>query len=125
MAIQNHSIQEGDLLVITASGTAESLQDLLDYSTFVLKEIQRGSCARILLDVAQVEYRLGTMDVFKAAEFTARSASNVKRVALVYDPARIRDAKFWETVVVNRGMDASVFKNHTAARRWLFEEPGG
>lgn len=79
-----------------------------------------GEVSRILCDERDLEYRLGTTDTFRAAEFIAASAP---RVALVCAEQNLPDAGFRVDVTVNRGLKARVFTDLDEAHAWLATTP--
>jgi hypothetical protein len=121
MAIQYHFSSEGDLLVVTASGFDESLGEVEQYSMAVVEKAVQVNCTAILCDEIRLEYRLGTLDTFKAAEFIAGRAPKLGKAAIVCNIQGASDGKFWETVAVNRGLSVRVFTDLSEARRWLLE----
>jgi hypothetical protein len=119
MAISHSMEVEGDTLVVRARGFDDSLDDVRDYGIAVIEACVAGNVTNVLCDELELEYRLGTFDTFRAAEFIAQAAPMVGRVALVCDPKQLGDARFWENSVVNRGLTARVFTDETRARSWL------
>jgi len=120
-----HTMQvEGDTLVVQASGFDGSLAEVERYGLAVIAACVEHGVTRVLCLEQELEYRLGTMDTFRAAEFIAAQAPRVGRVAVVCAPGALPDGQFWENVVVNRGLTASVFVDEEAAVRWLRAEPG-
>jgi hypothetical protein len=119
VAIDHQMTLDDDLLVVTASGFDEDVSDVEGYGTAVIGAAIRGEVTRILSDERALEYRLGTTDTFRAAEFLAASAPAVGRVALVCSEQGLPDARFWEDVTVNRGLQARLFTDVDEARAWL------
>ena len=119
MAISFQMRVEGDLLLVEASGWDESLEEVLGYGKAVVDAAVRGGCRRILCNEAALEYRLNTLDTFKAAAFIADYAPHVAQAALVCSPGCAADALFWETVASNRGLRVRAFRNVDAAWSWL------
>ncbi len=121
MAIHYSMKTEGSLLVVTASGFDESLEEVQQYGLAVVQACRQGGHARVLCDEQELEYRLGTLDTFKSAEFLAAQAPRIGRAAIVCNTKFNRDAEFWETVAVNRGLTVRFFKDMDTARQWLDE----
>jgi hypothetical protein len=122
MAIQYTAKSEGNLLIIEASGYDENLKDVLKYVVSVYNECKKGNCSRVLCNEINLEYRIGTLDTFKLAEFLSVLVPSIVRAAIVCNEKFIADAKFWETVAINRGVAVRVFKEVEAARDWLNEK---
>lgn len=85
----------------------------------IMQACAESGVTRVLCDERDLEYRLGTMDTYRAARLMASRAPRVARVAIVCGPSQAADAHFWETVAVNRGLTAAAFADLAAARRWL------
>jgi hypothetical protein len=113
--------EEDNLLVVNASGFDESLEEVEQYGLAIVNACKAGNYTRVLCNEFELEYRLSTLDTFKSAEFIVAQAARVGRVAIVCNEKFIEDAKFWETVAVNRGLTVRVFKSTEAARKWLGE----
>lgn len=119
MAIRYKIKPEGNLLVVKTSGVDESLEEVEQYGMAVIKACLEGNYSRVLCDEVDLEYRLAPFDTYRSAEFIASQAPKVGRVALVCNEKFFTDARFWETVAVNRGLTVRVFKDVEAARQWL------
>lgn len=123
MAIEYLMKPEGDLLCVEASGFDESLAEVQEYGLAVLTHCAEGQHKRLLCDERRLEYRLDTVDTFRAAAFISEIAPGVGRAALVCHPSCAKDAQFWETVAVNRGVAVRVFQDLDAACAWLGVPP--
>jgi hypothetical protein len=119
MAIQFVVRKEGETLLVCANGFDESLEQVQQYGMEVITAALEHGTSQVLCDERDLEYRLGTFDTYSAAAYIAANAPAVCKVALVCNPAGINDAKFWETVAVNRGLTVRVFKEMIDAQRWL------
>ena len=121
MSIQYTTRVDGDILFVCASGFDESLADVEGYGMGILSASLKRGASRVLCDETALEYRLGTLDTYQAGEFLATHVPAVAKVAIVCNPMFLHDAKFFEDVVVNRGLTLRVFTNTETARRWLLE----
>jgi len=119
MTITFTSEIEDGLLVVTACGTDDDLQQVIDYGQAVIDIAVRSGVPRILCDERSLVYTLGTIDTFELAKTIADRAPRVARVAIVCRPQDYEDGKFWETVAVNRGLHARAFLDLGQARAWL------
>jgi hypothetical protein len=119
MSIKYKMQVQDDLLLVTTSGADDDLEEVKNYGLAVIDAAVQGKCKRILCDEVNLEYRIGTIDTFESASFIAAQAPYVVKVALVCNSKGIEDAKFWETVAVNRGLTVRVFQNIAIARNWL------
>jgi hypothetical protein len=119
VTIQYEIAVEDDLLVVVASGVDEDVEEVQSYGMAVIAAAVEHQVTRILCDERSLEYRLGTMDTFQAAKFVADHAPRVGRAAIVCDSRYLRDARFWEDVSRNRGLQAAMFTSLSEARAWL------
>ncbi len=125
MAIRHTMWVEDGTLVVRASGFDENLPEVEQYGAAVIAAAVQHGVSRVLCLEQDLEYRLSTLDTFRAAEFVALHAPKVARIAIVCAPASLPDGQFWENVVVNRGLTAAVFADPIAADRWLRADPSG
>lgn len=119
MSIQYALKSEGDLLFVKTSGFDENLQEVEGYGLAILEACKEGNYARVLCDETELEYRLGTLDTYQSAVFLASQAPRLIKAAIVCNEKFVKDAHFWETVAVNRGLTVRVFKDVETARDWL------
>ncbi len=121
MAIQHTIMADRHLLRARAWGFDENLQQVQAYGMAVLTGAIENQCTQIICDETELVYTLSTLDTFELAQLVSRLAPRVGRVAIVVNPKQIRDARFWETVAVNRGASVRVFPTTDAAEEWLAE----
>lgn len=121
MAIHSTFHIANDLLTVTASGFDESVEEVMAYGMAVVQTAIESDTRHILVDETGLEYRISTGDTYAAAAAIANAAPRVARIALVPRAEDYQDAAFWETVVVNRGLTARVFRDVESARAWLGE----
>lgn len=119
MAIDYILTSEDDLLIVNASGFDENLEEVLQYGMAIVNACMAGNYSRVLCNELNLEYRLSTLDTYKSAEFLARQAPKLGKVAIVFNEKFMNDARFWETVAVNRGLMVCTFKDIDSARKWL------
>ena len=119
MAIKYAFASKGDLLLVETSGFDESLEEVQQYGFAILNACIQGNHTLVFCNELNLEYRLGTFDTFQAAEFMAAQVPKLGKAAIVCNAKFIEDAKFWETVAVNRGLTVRVFKDAASARSWL------
>jgi hypothetical protein len=124
MAIHCTTTVDGSILRVRVVGFDESLAEVENYGLSVIEACAQGGVTRILCDERDLEYRLGTFDTYKAAEALAMHAPRVGRAAIIPNPKHLADARFWEDVVVNRGLSVKVFQDEAAALAWLNDPDG-
>ena len=123
MTIHYTFTSEDDLLLVKASGANEALDDVKQYGLAVIEAARIGHHTRVLCDETELVYGLNTIETFQSAEFMASQAPRLARVAILCDPKFTEDARFWETVAVNRGLTVRFFRDRDMARHWLNEQP--
>lgn len=121
MSIQFTKRMDGDTLFIRASGFDENLEEVEAYAAKIIEAALRFGATRVLCDETGLEYRLGTVDTYEAGKFLSVHAPKVARIAIACNPAFIADARFFENVVVNRGLSLGMFTDIESARSWLME----
>ena len=119
MAIHYTTKVEGETLFVQASGFDESRDEVEDYGKGILDASLQSGVSRVFCDETNLEYRLGTLDTYRAGEFLSTHVPALAKVAIVCNPACLADASFFENVVVNRGLTLRVFTDAEIARRWL------
>lgn len=125
MAIHHTLTFEPDLLLVTASGFDESLADLETYGLAIIHACVEHGVTRVLCDETALEYRLDTVDTYRAAEFMSQHVPALAKAAIVCQPRGLEAACFWEDAAVNRGLHVRVFTDLAAARSWLQDSRPG
>ena len=119
MAITAEFKVEGDVLYVTASGRDDSINDPLQYGAAIIEQALTHQSKRVLVDERELIYVIATFDLYETAKVMAENAPQVVKAALVINPAQFKDAKFWETVAVNRGLNVHLFTDIDDAKKWL------
>ena len=73
------------------------------------------------MDERELDFHLSTFDTFESGKFVAESVRSgpIPKIAVVYKLDGETDAKFWETVAVNRGAQVKIFEDIKDAEEWL------
>lgn len=121
MAITYSFHAENDLLLVQASGADENLHEVEAYGEAIITAALEHQSTKILCDERQLTYLLGTLDTFLAAEYIAKVAPKVGRIAIICANKHWSEGQFWETVAVNRGLRVRMFLSPEQARAWLEE----
>lgn len=121
MSITYESEIKESLLIITASGRDENVQQVIDYGLSIIHLAIENEATHILCDERNLEYALGTFDTYDAAKQIAMYVPRVARVAIVCRPEFLSDGKFWETVAVNRGLQVRIDTDIARCKAWLCE----
>lgn len=118
MSIQFQSEMKDGILVVTASGRDDNVQQVIDYGHSVERVAIESGARCVLCDERNLQYAI---DTFDAARQIAASAPKAARIAIVCRPECLEDGKFWETVAVNRGMQVRMDTDFVRAEAWLRE----
>jgi hypothetical protein len=119
VSIQYSLSGEGDTLRVVASGFDDSREEVEAYGFAIIRTCLELGYRRVLCDESELEYRLSTLDTYRAAVVMAENAPDVARVAIVPNPRFVSDAHFWEDVAANRGLIVRIFRTLADAQRWL------
>lgn len=119
MTIKTQFQVDRHILLVKASGSDDNVDDVIHYGMSVIQKASESGCRAILCDEIDLRYTIDRADTYQEASFIAENAPHVAWVALVVHPERAKEAHFWETVVVNRGLVARVFESVARARAWL------
>ena len=83
------------------------------------KAVMSSGQIRVLVDEAGVAYRLGTVGDYHSGCFVSQLAPRPLKIAVLCRPEGWSNAKFWETVAVNRGVSVRVFREQNSAEAWV------
>ena len=119
MAI-SFSVMDGNgFLRIVSTGLCEDLDALKAYVLAMHKATMSSGQIRVLVDETGVAYRLGTVDDYHSGCFVSQLAPRPLKIAVLCRPEDWSNAKFWETVAVNRGVTVRVFREQNSAEAWV------
>ena len=121
MSITFNSNIEDDILIITASGKDDNVDQVVEYGQSIIRLGIESGKSKILCDERNLEDAIGTFDIFEAATIIAEEAPRVARIAIVCSPEFFEDGRFWETVAVNRGLHVRMYIDINLAKTWLIE----
>jgi len=119
MAIKYTLEVKENLLLVKAAGRDGDVSDVIQYGQALIEAAVQAGCTRVLCDERELEYAIGTLDIYKSASMISKTAPHIARVAIVCDPLFLEDGQFWETVAVNRGLMVRMFTEMEEARDWL------
>lgn len=118
------TIQEKDgYLLLTASGTLGSVEDLATATRTMHEEAARFRCRRFLVDERAVDKTIDQHDVIVFAESRVDDQENRLRVAVVYTPENVSRLRWMETFFQNRSLSYRQFSSLEKAEQWLMS-PG-
>ena len=111
---------EDKYLKIISTGFCNNLFQLKEYVLALQEAAVSSGQTRLLVDETHLEYTLSTLDTYNSGCFLAQLSPNPKKFAILCKTSGWNDAKFWETVAVNRGVNVRVFDDRVSAENWLF-----
>jgi len=109
------------ILLVKATGT-RSYQTILSISQDVLKACLEKKLKKVLIDVLDLEGRLGTLEAFEITDKyfpKIRNRSVITHCALVDLKEFEPKYKFFENLAVNRGFLLRIFSDRDQAMAWL------
>ena len=121
MAIHYSFFPEEGFLRVKATGRDENLNEVIEYGMAIINKALEINATRILCNEVELEYELSTVSTFTAGKFISEHAPKVAKVAVVCNIRFLPDARFWEDVTHNRGLQTGVFTDIAEAEAWLNE----
>ena len=74
---------------------------------------------KVLVDETRLEYSLSTTQSYESGSYVAETVPHTVKVAVVCRKEGWEEARFWETVAVNRGANVKLFLNLGDAEKWI------
>ena len=111
--------EKEDYLLMTASGTLESVEDLDSLSRLMWQKADQCQCRRFLIDETAVNKTIDPHDITVFAESKIDNPRNRLRVAVVYSPENFSKLRWMETFLQNRSLAYRQFSSIEEARQWL------
>ncbi|NTW10041.1 MAG: hypothetical protein HGA26_01635 [Chlorobiaceae bacterium] len=121
MALRYTAERDGDVLFVSVTGSDEGIHEVRQYVLDIIKTAFDKGVQRILCDETAIATRLDTLETFEIGTFIAKQLPPSFRIAILYDPASLFDFRFFESIVVNRGIQMRIFTDQGAAKNWLAE----
>ncbi|NTV97992.1 MAG: hypothetical protein HGA70_02355 [Chlorobiaceae bacterium] len=121
MALRYTAERDGDVLFVSVTGSDEGIHEVRQYVLDIIKAAFDKGVQRILCDETAIATRLDTLETFEIGTFIAKQLPPSFRIAILYDPASLFDFRFFESIVVNRGIQMRIFTDQGAAKNWLAE----
>lgn len=111
---------EDKYLKIISTGFCDNLVQLKEYVLALQEAAVSSGQTRLLVEETHLEYTLSTLDTYTSGCFLAQLSPKPKKIAILCKTSSLNNAKFWETVAVNRGVNVRVFDDRVSAENWLF-----
>jgi hypothetical protein len=102
---------------VTGDRTADNVFRFLREAYAACVENEKS---RLLLEMRLTGSRLGTLGIYRVISDRSADGARLRRLAYVEDPLdHVEEARFAETVAVNRAVNVRLFKDVSEAARWL------
>ena len=111
--------EESGMMKVRSTGTCENLEQLKEYVLAMHEFASTNDLPKALVDEAELEFKLSTIQTHESGRFVANLASFDVKIAVAIRKEDWDEAKFWETVVVNRGLKVKIFTDIEKAEEWL------
>jgi hypothetical protein len=119
MSIKHTIDVDGEIIRVKAWGEDDNLQDVMNYNMAMLDAIVTSGATKVLSDERELEYKIGTFDLYDLAEKIAKYAPRLLKAAIVYKTDNYDDAIFWENATVNKGLQFRAFASMDEAEEWI------
>ncbi len=122
MSIKFQSKVEDGILIVTASGRDDNVNQVIEYGRSIIQlTIEKGVMC-VLCDERNLEYTIDGLDSYDSARKIAEEAPKLARVAIICRPESLKKGKLWEIVAVNHGLQVRVDTDISRARAWLDQQ---
>ena len=111
---------EDNIVVVTLAGS-RPLEDALASCQEAAQLASRKGITRVLADITETTSSVPTTEAYAVCSHLAEVFDPGVRIALVYSPERVPapNARFAETVAMNRGVMLRAFSEADVARKWI------
>ena len=111
--------QDNDILKVESEGKCENFIELKKYLKALHEATISIGLKKVLVDETKLKYSLSTIQSYESGSFVAETAPSTVKIALVCRQDGWKEAKFWETVAVNRGARVKIFTGLEDAEKWI------
>lgn len=106
---------------VTGDRTADNIARFLRDAYAACVENAKSN---LLLEMRLTGSRLGTLGIYRVISDRSADGARLCRIAYVEDPLdNVEEARFAETVAVNRAVNVRLFTDVSEAARWLGSNP--
>jgi hypothetical protein len=119
MSVTFKFFDQDEYLRVISKGICEDLNQLKEYVLAIHNAVLTSGHVRVLVDETRLEYKLSTINSYNSGRFISQLTPKPQRIAVLCKADGWEDARFWETVAVNRGVPVQVFRDHDSAENWL------
>jgi hypothetical protein len=110
-------------LIVTSSGTQDSLSECLAYIKTIIETCALEDHKCVLLDERSVHYHETMLDTYVMAEFIAEKLEGRTgiKIACVPNPRYYSQVRDFETLMKNKSLNFKTFRDIAQAEAWLRE----
>lgn len=119
MSVKFQIFNHENYLKVIAKGKDDDQADVKNYTDAVVNAILDFNSKKVLCDERELQYNLSLTDTFQLGEYVSQYSGHLIKIAIVCNSKFIDDAKFYETVTTNRGMQIKVYTSIEEAECWL------
>lgn len=121
MAITFKARREDGYIRIISTGVLKTLEELIQYGTYMYDQGVATGVPRILLDEKDMEDAADASTIYEWCEhdIVVKTAAAGIRIAGVSTPENYKSNKVFETMLQNRSYNFRVFLDEQEAIRWL------
>jgi len=119
MSIKYTIKHDNDILKVKSAGKCVDLSELKEYIKALHEATMSSGLTKVLVDETKLEYSLSTIQSYDSGSFVAQTVPSSVRIAVVCRQEGWEEAKFWETVAVNRGARVKTFIDLRDAEKWI------
>lgn len=119
MPIKYTMKQDNDILKVASEGVCDNFTELKEYLKALHDATMSAGLTKILVDETELEYSLSTTQSYESGSYVAETVPCTVKIAVVCRQEGWEEAKFWETVAVNRGAGVKIFLDLEDAEKWI------
>lgn len=121
MAISINVTTEDGYIRIKPSGVLETIEDLIEYGSYIYNQARLSGIPRVLLDEKDMEDAAEANTIYDWCEHEVvhKTATAGIRIAGISEPENYEINVMFETMLQNRSYNFKTFLNETEAIKWL------
>jgi hypothetical protein len=98
----------------------QTLENNIEFAKKVYEEFDKSGLERILVDIRGFEGQPGTAADIEYAKLIKGMVENKKhKIALIFRKENEQYTRFFETTLVNRGINIKIFIDSAEAQKWV------
>lgn len=108
-------------LLVVGHGVRNSLKDMVETASIIIKKAQETSSTKMLVDYRQLDIQVRITDAFNIVKTYERSLPELRNIVVagVFEKHHRAFASYWQEVSATRGFTIKVFEDFNEAEKWL------